>query len=73
MLSEGGLDGGAAAIGRDEAIPFEQNALESCLKLVCQRLHESVRLVEPRLRKVLFESVREGVLMAQCVCVSVEC
>lgn len=34
------------------SVPFEQTAMECCLKYVCQRLHESVHNVEPRLRTV---------------------
>lgn len=36
----------------EDRVPFEQVAMECCLKHVCHVLEEGVRDVEPRLRKV---------------------
>lgn len=45
------MNGGGSGLVNGN-VPFEQTALECCLKHVCQKLHDSVRDVEPRLRKV---------------------
>lgn len=41
-----------------QQVPFEQTAVECCLKYVCQSLGDSVRDLEPRLRTV--RSTRAG-------------
>ncbi|CAN0088062.1 unnamed protein product, partial [Laminaria digitata] len=45
-------------------VPFEQTAMECCLKYVCHGLHESVHNVEPRLRTVLdsFETAKSSLI-----------
>ena len=46
------------------SVPFEQTAMECCLKYVCHELHESVHNVEPRLRTVSVLS-KDGVAVAR--------
>lgn len=48
----GGQSAGDRTKEKGTGVPFEQIALECCLKLVCQMLQECVRDVEPRLRLV---------------------
>lgn len=58
------IPGGIAWAGMGGSVPFEQTAMECCLKYVCHGLHESVHNVEPRLRTVLdsFETSKSSLI-----------